>query len=263
MNSPPSESRTRLKPIAMPIEHGGWAFLGAPILLGLWVAPSASGWWLGLAALGAFLSRQPLKLAYGDWSRKKRFPRTAWAERFLVFYALIALIGLMMAFVNRRFDFWLPLALAIPLVATQMVFDLRKDSRNLIAEITGVVGIGSIVTAIGLAAGVDLRGALLLWLLLSLHSIPALVYVGTRLRLARGGTDSRWPPILLHVLSLAAVVGFVLTGTCRSLSAICFLVLCIRCWLGLQPFALKAKPIRVGMEELIFTLIWIAGIAHS
>jgi hypothetical protein len=69
----------RLRPIALPVEHGGWAFLGAPILLGLWVAPSITGVWLGLAALGAFLSRQPLKLTLGDRRRGKRYPRTMWA----------------------------------------------------------------------------------------------------------------------------------------------------------------------------------------
>jgi len=65
--------------------------LGAPILLGLWVAPSVAGAWLSLAALAAFLTRQPLKLALGDRRRGKRFPRTIWADRFALFYSAIAL----------------------------------------------------------------------------------------------------------------------------------------------------------------------------
>ncbi len=76
----------RLRPIALPVEHGGWGFLGAPIVLGLWVAPSVAGFWLSLAALGVFLTRQPLKLALGDRQRGKRYPRTVWAERFVVLY---------------------------------------------------------------------------------------------------------------------------------------------------------------------------------
>ncbi len=50
----PSAS-VRLRLVALPVEHGGWGMLGAPILLGLWLAPSPAGFWLSLAALGIFL----------------------------------------------------------------------------------------------------------------------------------------------------------------------------------------------------------------
>lgn len=263
MKSAASENRVRLKPIALPVEHGGWAFLGAPVLLGLWVAPSASGWWLSLAALGAFLTRQPFKLAYGDWSRHKRYPRTGWAERFAGSYALIAVTGLLLGLLNTDHAFWQPLTLAVPLVLVQLSFDLRKESRNLIAELCGVVGVGSIVSLIALARGIDLRGSLLLWLLVSLHSVPAVVYVATRLRIAHGTNAKRWPALALHGASLSLVVLLVLLGVLRSLVALAFTLLLVRCLFGFTSTALKAKPIRVGIEELIFSLLTIAGIALS
>ena len=105
----------RLRPIALPTEHGGWALVGAPILLGLWVAPSVSGACLGVASLAVFLARQPAGLALGDWRRGRRYPRTAWAAGFALGYVLVALSAFACAWVTARGAFWLPLALAAPL----------------------------------------------------------------------------------------------------------------------------------------------------
>jgi hypothetical protein len=72
----------RLRPIALPTEHGGWSLLAAPILLGLRLAPSAADAWLSLAALGAFLTRQPLELAWGRLAQpidsNRDWIRNAW-----------------------------------------------------------------------------------------------------------------------------------------------------------------------------------------
>ncbi len=57
--------RIRLRPIALPAEHGGWGLLFEPIVLGLLLAPSLAGLLLSVAATGAFLARHPFKLAIG------------------------------------------------------------------------------------------------------------------------------------------------------------------------------------------------------
>lgn len=108
-------SPVRLRPIALPVEHGGWGLLAAPVVLGVWLAPSLAGIGLSVAALGVFLARQPLKLAFGDYQRGKRYPRTVWAERFALGYGAIALIGLICAITSAAAPFWLPIVLATPL----------------------------------------------------------------------------------------------------------------------------------------------------
>ncbi len=49
--------RICIRPIALPVEHGGWGLLFEPIVLGLLLAPSPAGLFISLGATGAFLAR--------------------------------------------------------------------------------------------------------------------------------------------------------------------------------------------------------------
>jgi hypothetical protein len=249
--NPSTNARTgvRLRPIALPMEHGGWSFLGAPVLLGLLVAPTPAGFWLSLAALGAFLTRQPLKLALGDWRRGKRFPRTAWAERFALLYGAIALGAFTAAWLTAAHPFWLPLTLAAPLAAVQLFYDLRKQSRATVAELSGAAAISSVAAAIAMAAGRPPGPALLLWLLLALQAIPAILYVATRLRLARGERARRGPALGAHGLALGVVGGLAWAGPVSWLVVGVFALLTLRAALGMVPRSLRTPTPLVGCKS--------------
>ena len=77
MSPPPA---VRLRPLLLPVEHGGWGFLLEPVVIALIAVPGAATVLLALAALGLFLSRQPLKVAIDDARHRRRVPRTrvAW-----------------------------------------------------------------------------------------------------------------------------------------------------------------------------------------
>jgi hypothetical protein len=92
-----SQARVRIKSIALPPEHGAWGFLLEPMVLGLAVAPSLAGLFLAVGVVGAFLVRHPLKLAFADWKRHKRYERTRIAERVILVYGAAAVIGLALA----------------------------------------------------------------------------------------------------------------------------------------------------------------------
>jgi len=264
MATTPSSPRVRLRPIALPTEHGGWGLVGAPIILGLWVAPSAAGVWLSLAALGAFLTRQPLKLALGDWRRGKRFPRTIWAERFALLYGLIALGAFATAWLSAMHPFWLPLLLATPCAVVQFRFDMLKQSRALIAELCGATAISAVAAAIAQAAGWTLLPALLLWLLLALQATTAIVYVGVRLRLARGTPAQRTPALLAHLGALILVTLFsTLTwpGLIGWPVLTIFALLMLRCWIGLLPRSLRVPTLLVGAQEVGWSLLTVISIA--
>jgi uncharacterized membrane protein YfcA len=105
----PTTARIRHTTIVLPTEHGGWAFVLVPLLLGLLVAPSAAGGWLSLATVSVFIVRQLLKLALGHWRLGKTYPRTRWAAGF----GLLALVAAGLAVLTMQHTFWLPLVLAI------------------------------------------------------------------------------------------------------------------------------------------------------
>ncbi len=250
-----------MRPIALPTEHGGWGMLGAPILLGLWVAPSPAGVWLGLSALGAFLTRQPLKLALADWRRGKRSLRTVWAERFGLLYGALTLLAFLVAWNVSAHPFWAPLLVAAPLAIIQFRFDLLKQSRALTAELCGAAALSVLTSSIAQAGGWAIGPALLLALLLALQAVTAIVYVGARLRLARGAPARRAPIHLLHLAALGTVSGLAWFDLTPWLSVAAFALLALRAWLGLLPRSLKTPTPLVGVQELGFSLLTVAAIA--
>ncbi len=255
----PSAS-VRLRLIALPVEHGGWGMLGAPILLGLWLAPSPAGFWLSLAALGVFLVRQPLKLVVSDYRQGKRYLRTAWAERFLLGYSAIALMACVMAFWQATAPFWQPIVLVIPFVIGLLYYDLRKQSRQLAAELCGSVAVSALVSAIVMAAGWSLLPALFVWLLLAMQTVAAIIYVRVRLRLARNQPAQRTLPLLIHSVMLVVVIGFLLMGWVSWPVPLVFAFLIVRCWLGLLPHSLATPTPLVGVQELVVSLVTVIGI---
>ncbi len=255
-----TSASVRLRLIALPVEHGGWGMIGAPILLGLWLAPSPAGFWLSLAALGGFLIRQPLKLVVSDYRRGKRYPRTVWAERFLLGYSAVALLTCVLAFWQATAPFWQPIVLAIPFAIGQLYYDLRKQSRQLAAELCGSVAMSALVSAIVMAAGWSLLPALFVWLLLAMQIVAAIIYVRVRLRLARNQPAQRTLPLLIHGVMLVVVIGFLLMGWVSWPVPLVFAFLIVRCWLGLLPRSLATPTPLVGVQELVVSLGTVIGI---
>lgn len=254
-------ARVRFKTIALPVEHGGWAFLLAPIVLGLWVAPSWAGIWLSLSAVGAFLTHHPIKLALGDWQRGTPYPRTHWAVVFVVLYSTGALLSLLAAWAVAAHPFWLPLLLAVPFAGIQLGSDLRRRSRALGAELAGTIALTALAPALVMAGGWTLLSSLRLWLVLVLWALPAILYVRVRLRLARGRTATHAPVFLAHGGALGIVAVLAVWGLTSWLSVVAFALLLGRAYRGLLPQSLGTPTVRVGIEELFACVLTVTLVA--
>lgn len=174
-----------LTSVAVPAEHGGWSFTLEPAVLGLLVAPGVPGAALAGAALVAFLMRTPAKLALVDRRRDRRLPRTRLAERVVLAEAFVAAALLAVAaFGDARL--WVPLGLAIPLLAAELWYDVRSRSRRLVPELAGTIGVGAVVAAIVLAGGEPWALAFALWAIVAARAVAAVVFVRLQLRRAKG-----------------------------------------------------------------------------
>src|SRR5512132_420742 len=127
-----SNMRVRLRPIALPAEHGGWGLLFEPIVLGMLLAPSWVGLFISVTATGLFLARHPFKVAIGDWSRNRHLARTGLAARFALLYFVIATLALAFAIKTGGAGFLLPLIFATPSALIQLFHDSVGRSRTLI-----------------------------------------------------------------------------------------------------------------------------------
>jgi len=255
-----SPSHVRLRPIALPAEHGGWGMLGAPILTGLLLAPSWSGLCLSAAGAAAFLTRQPFRLALIDLRKGKRYPRTAWAVRFAVLYAILGLSALAGAIILAGGPFWLPIAIAATLGAIQFTFDIRSKGRSFIPEICGASAMALLAAGIVQSAGFSPSKSWLPSLALVLQSATAISYASVRVRLARNILVPRWPVWLGHVCALAAVLGISLEGWMRWPVVAAFLVLTLRASWGLSAYRRNVRAAMVGLQEVGYALLMVAAI---
>jgi YwiC-like protein len=258
---PPSDrppAVLNLKAVALPVEHGGWGFLLEPVVLGLLVAPSAAGLLYGVAALGAFLARHPLKLALLDRGKGTRTARTRAAERFVLAYGAAALLALLAAARLGGPRPLLPLLAVAPMGVLQVVYDARNQSRALLPETTGAVALGSLVSAVSLAGGLALAPALGLFALLAARGVAAVLYVRARLRMDRGKGRSVGPTYVSHGAGVGLAAGLANAGWTPWLAVGAFVVLLLRAVFGLSHGHRPVRPKVVGLTELAYGVLTVA-----
>lgn len=248
--------RVRWKVLALPNEHGAYAFVLEPALLGLLAAPSRAGAALAVAGFAALLLQHPLSLALADLRRGRRYPRTLPAVALAVGYALLTCGALLAAAaLGAGTGAFLVLASALPLAALQLAFDARNRGRAVLPELVGAVALASLAAAIVLAGGGSMALGLSLWCLMAARAVPSILYVRTRLRQQRAQRAAPRLAVALHAAVLLPLAGLVAFGPLPALSLVAFLALLARAVLGLRPGAPAVRPSRTGVLEMGYGLM--------
>lgn len=255
-------THVRWRSVALPTEHGGWSFISEPILLGLLLAPSIGGLALGVAALLVFLLRQPLKIYVKDVRGGRQVARTAAARRFARLYAALTLAAGLIGLLNLpALDALLPLLLALPLFAVQLVFDFRNRSRSLMAEISGGLAAGALAAAIAMMGGWRLLPALGLWLALALKSAAAILYVRARLRLERGKSAAMGAAVAAHVSGIILLLIAFTAGLVPLTTPLAMAILTVRAAVGLSRWRKARAPKQIGIQEVVYALAFVLLVA--
>jgi len=252
--------RIRLRPIALPVEHGGWSLLFEPIVLGMLLAPSWAGLFISVTAMGLFLARHPFKLAVGDWRRNRRSPRTAFAVRFAVVYFMIATLAFAFAIKTGRSSFLLPLIFAAPVVLLQLFHDSFGRSRTLIAELAGAFATGAIATAIALAGDWPRPAAFGLWIVLAARTVPTILYLRARLRLLHRKPASPLLVIIAHALVICIVIAFARAGLVPFLGVAALVILLLRAIIGFSKVDKRITAKKLGVRELLFGVMTVFAV---
>lgn len=262
-----------LRHVALPSDHGSWVFLLSPLLIGLFAGENwhPADVFLVIAALAAFLIRQPVTILVKIQSgrRNKRDLSAAWF--WIVVYALLGGIGLLGLYLGG-FGFIFILALpGIPVFGWHLYLVSKRAERRQI----GVEVVASGVLALAAPAGYWLGAGRaeplgwLLFLLTWLQSAASIVYA--YLRLQQRELDLI-PDIKIRMrMGLRALVYttfnllLVLTlGAASVVSVLLFLPYLLQ-WLettygSLRP-AVGLRPTLIGLRQLLvsslFTLLFI------
>jgi hypothetical protein len=244
---------TNVRAVALPAEHGGWALIIEPIALGLLVAPSSGGLLIGAGALASFLARHPLKLAVGDRRKNRILKRTSLADRFALLYLTLAVVFFTFAVTSLPRELLVPFVIAGPLLFIQFLYDATGRSRELMAEVTGALAVGSISTAIALAGGWSWPTAFALWVIVACRHVPTIVY----LRVLLGRRRQKQRPavngsvIVVQLLPLIAVYLLLFFKIAPAISLIVFAILFVRALVGLFNRA-ELTPKKLGISEVAF-----------
>ncbi|HVS30788.1 MAG TPA: YwiC-like family protein [Thermoanaerobaculia bacterium] len=241
----------KLRPIALPTEHGGWGLLFEPLVIALAIRPSAAGALLAGATIFAFLARQPLKLALQDSLRGRSSARTRYCRLFAAMYLVAAAIALGAAVKLAGTTLLIPVGLVIPLALTTILFDANHRSRDLLPELCGTVAMSSSAAAVAIAGGMRVVPALALSAIVLARAIPSVVYVRTLLRRAHGRAASSWPVLLLHGAAVVTVSLFA-----PPLVTLAMAMLLVRAIWGLTHVPPRAQTI--GWREVGYGVATIA-----
>lgn len=259
--------------IALPQDHGAWVFILSPLLIGLfaggWVSASA---YLILAAMAAFLVRQPVSTLVKVYSRRRPRRDLPAAWFWTGVYGLLALVGVVgLALSGHAYLLWLALP-GVPVFIVHLLLISRREERRQL----GVELVGSGVLALAAPAaywvGINQADPYGWWLfgLTWFQSAASIVYA--YLRLEQRDLGARPPESELLKMANRALLytGFNLLAT-----LILSLLRILPPWIWL-PFALQSaetlhgsvvqpaigwKPTRIGIRQLIvstlFTILFI------
>jgi hypothetical protein len=238
--------------IALPTEHGGWAFLLEPLVGGLAIAFSAAGVWIAVMIVGAFLMRQPLKVLVIDRLGMKVADRAKTAVFFVIAFGAVTSFGLIGTILASGIYPLIPLGLVLPLAFTQLYFDFSRLSRHLLPEVGGAVAISGGAAAIGLAGGLEWAPALGLWAIFISRSLTSILYVRQRLLLEKGKKFSRTAPIAAHIFSLVLITALAYFRLVPVLTILAMSLLLFRSVEGLSEGRIRMKATKIGILEVIY-----------
>lgn len=242
-------SGVRIKSIALPAEHGGWALLFEPIALGVLLAPSVAGAYLALGALGFFLTRQPLTIAIA--TRNRPSPRATIARQFVFLYLALGSFALLAAIAFGQNQFLWPLVIAAPLLIVQVAHDWAGHRRALVSEIAGAAAVSSLAAMITLAGGWPIRPAFALWAIMTARAVPAILYVRACVARLRRRPTSCSSMLVAHLLAVVAVATLAGVHLAPRVAVAATIVLLVRAIIGFARVShLTAK--QLGLSEVAF-----------
>lgn len=259
--------------VALPSDHGSWVFLFSPLLIGLfaggrWTAASLT---LVVAALAAFLIRQPATILVKVYSgrRNRRDLPAAWF--WIGLYGLVALLALA-ALVTQGFAYLLVLALpGVPVFAWHLFLVSRRAERRQLGVELVATGVLALAAPAAFWVGVGRPDPLGWWLLVLvwLQSAASIVYaylrleqrtleelpgLHTRLKMGRRA-------LLYTTFNLAFILVLSTAGRLPPLLPLPYALQWIETiWGTLRP-AIATRPTTIGLRQLfvstLFTVLFI------
>ena len=260
------------KQIALPQDHGSWVFILSPLLVGIFAGGNFTfaAFNLVLAAMSAFMMRQPTTVLVKAYSGRRPKSDLAAARFWLLIYggiASLALLGLML----QGFGFFL--LLAVPGVVVfgwhLKLVSQRAERKQADVEViaTGVLALAAPAAYwVGIGRYDPLGWWLFLWVWL--QSAASIVYAYLRLDQRELKQDQAaglerselWKmgkrALLYTTFNLIASLILGLAKLIPFFIFIPFLVQWLETLWGITHPSIGWKPVRIGIRQLAVSTMW-------
>lgn len=254
-------SNIRWSTVVLPAEHGSWGLTLEPIALGLLVAPTIPGAFLGLSLFLAFLCYQPGRTLWRERRRRRKSNRAAVAQRFLITLGLASLVSALIVLVTAGWQPFIPPLILTPLIGIYLFYDLEGQTRSWQGEISGAIVFSSAAAGIALAGGWNYPEALCLMGAITARSVPSIMYIRSRIRLDRGKATKTSGAIAAHIIAFLLICLMVGLNYLPVLSLLPFAVLLLRSIIGLSRFRRPINIKTIGFIEIGLGILTVSCIA--
>ena len=256
------------KQIFLPQDHGSWVFILSPLLIGLFAGKhfTYASFNLVVAALAAFLIRQPLTILVKIYSGRRAKDDLPAARFWMVTYGVILLLAVL-GLTLEGFAYLLYIAIpGAPVFAWHLwLVSRREERRQAGIEIvaTGVLALAA-PAAYWIGIGHYTATGWWLWILVWMQTAASIVYAYLRLeqREQAEGPDRRgqWKlgfrAAIYTSFNLASSLSLSLLAVLPSFIFIPYLLQWMETLWGITHPATGWKPTRIGARLTIVSALW-------
>lgn len=260
------------KQIALPQDHGSWVFILSPLLVGIFAGKTFQlpSLYLVIAAMTAFLIRQPLTVIVKSISGRRSAADLVPARFWVLVYGILAaaaLIGLILS----GYGYILYLAVpGAPVFAWHLWLVSKRQERKQVNVEVIATGVLALAAPAAYWVGVSRYDSFgwWLWLFCWLQSAASIVYAYLRLSQRelsheQAAVKSRgdWWRMGIRAMAYTSFnvilsAGLGISALVPTLIFIPFLVQWLETVWGITYPAVEWKPVRIGMRQLIVSILW-------
>ena len=258
--------------IALPQDHGAWVFIFSPLLVGVFAGGTFQlpSLYLVIAAMSAFLIRQPVTVIVKSMSGRRSAADLPAARFWVLVYGILAvaaLIGLIM----NGYGYVLYLAVpGAPVFAWHLwLVSRRAERKQAGVEIiaTGVLALAA-PAAFWVGLGSYNPNGWWLWLFTWLQSAASIVYAYLRLsqrdispEQAVSKSRSEWWQMGRRALAYTSFnvllsIGLAMSGLVPFFIFVSFLAQWLETLWGITHPSVGWKPVQIGTRQLIVSILW-------
>ena len=260
------------KHIALPQDHGSWVFILSPLLVGIFAGGdfTYATFNLIVAAMSAFMIRQPLTVAVKAYSGRRSKTDLDSARFWVLVYGSISALALL-GLILEGFGYILFLAVpGVPVFAWHLWLVSRRAERRQAGIEVIATGVLSLTAPAAYWIGIREYDSIGWWLwgFTWLQSAASIVYAYLRLSQRELDQDQasvksrseRWRmgqrALLYTSFNLAVSTGLGLSNLIPRFIFIPFLAQWLETLWGITHPAVGWKPTRIGIRQLIVSIAW-------